>query len=122
MKVMATMALLLAFHAAVGQVILRNDFIINRKFKQWENKGITHITFGFGHTNWNLNAYGQPVKAITINVRALAEPAYMSYRELAEVLYRPVAVYRQSYIPIPLFLLLEPPRHFKRPSYSYDVN
>jgi hypothetical protein len=68
---------------------------------------------------WNLNAYGQPVKSITIDVAALMVRRDYSYREIAEKIYQPGAVFRQAYIPIPLFLLLEPPRVVKLSRYAY---
>jgi len=103
-----------------GQVMFRNDFVIHHKTKWLENKGITHVTFNVGSRNmWNLNAYGQPIKSITIDLAALMARREYSYREIAEKIYRPGAVFRQAYIPIPLFLLLEPPRAIKVPPYDY---
>ena len=115
------MSLFLSGYLLLGQVIFRNDFIIHHKNKRLENKGITHVTFNVGARNiWNLNAYGQPIKSITIDVAALNGRRDYSYREIAEKLYRPGAVFRQAYIPIPLFLLLEPPRKIKvPPPYAY---
>ncbi|SRR5258706_10613294 len=103
-----------------GQVVFRNDFVIHHKSKWLENKGITHVSFNVGARNsWNLNAYGQPIKNITIDMSALMAGREYSYREIAEKIYRPGAVFRQAYIPIPLFLLLEPPRAIKVPPYLY---
>jgi hypothetical protein len=111
----------LSAHVLLGQVIFRNDFVIHHKSKRLENKGITHVTFNVGMRNmWNLNAYGQPIKSITIDIAALNGKKDFTYREIAEKLYRPMAVFRQAYIPIPLFLLLEPPRGIKVPPYAYS--
>ena len=112
--------LLLSAHLLLGQVIFRNDFVIHHKTKWLENKGITHVTFNVGTRNmWNLNAYGQPIKSITVDLAALTVRREYSYREIAEKIYRPGAVFRQAYIPIPLFLLLEPPRAIRVPSYAH---
>jgi hypothetical protein len=112
--------LFLSSQLLLGQVILRNDFVIHHKTKWLENKGITHIMFNVGARNmWNLNAYGQPIKSMTIDLTALTARREYSYREIAEKIYQPGAVFRQAYIPIPLFLLLEPPRAIKWPRYAY---
>ncbi len=112
--------LILGAQLVLGQVIFRNDFVIHHKTKRLENKGITHVTFNMGARNmWNLNAYGQPIKSITIDVAALMVKREYAYREIAERIYQPGAVFRQAYIPIPLFLLLEPPRAVKLPRYAY---
>src|SRR5882762_9127624 len=112
--------LLISTQLLFGQVIFRNDFVIHHKTKWLENKGITHVTFNVGSRNmWNLNAYGQPIKSITIDLAALMARREYSYREIAEKIYRPGAVFRQAYTPIPLFLLLEPPRSIKVPHYGY---
>ena len=112
--------LFLGAQLLLGQVIFRNDFVIHHKTKRLENRGITHVTFNVGSRNmWNLNAYGQPIKSITIDVAALLTRRVYSYREIAEKIYRPAAVFRQAYIPIPLFLLLEPPRAIKVRPYAY---
>ena len=114
------LTLLIFTQLLFGQVVLRNDFVIHHKTKRLENKGITHVTFNVGARNmWNLNAYGQPIKSITIDLPALMARREYSYREIAEKIYRPGAVFRQSYIPIPLFLLLEPPRAIRVPPYGY---
>ena len=114
------LSLVFATQLVCGQVILRNDFVIHHKTKWLENKGITHVSFNVGARNmWNLNAYGQPIKNITIDVAALLTRRVYSYREVAERIYQPGAVFRQAYIPIPLFLLLEPPRKIKMPSSGY---
>lgn len=118
MKRLGTLVILcLSSHLLTGQVVFRNDFVINKKLK---NRGITHITFNVGARNiWNLNAYGQPYKSITVDVRALRGKNDYTYREIIEKMYRPMAVYRQAYIPIPLFLLLEPPRKLRLPPATY---
>ncbi len=119
---MTLATLLLAGQLLYSQVIFRNDFVINRKLSRLQNKGITYVTFNVGSRHaWNLNAYGQPVKSITIDVAALMARREYSYREIAEKIYRPMAVFRQAYIPIPLFLLLEPPRKIKVPPYSFST-
>ncbi len=103
-----------------GQVMFRNDFVIHRKPGRLQNKGITYVTFNVGTRHaWNLNAYGQPAKSIRIDVAALMGRKNFSYQDVVESMYRPMAVYRQSYIPIPLFLLLEPPRKIKVAPYSH---
>jgi hypothetical protein len=113
------LSLTLACQLLLGQVILRNDFVIHHKTKRLENKGITHVTFNVGARNaWNLNAYGQPIKSITIDLEALMTRREYSYREIVERIYQPGAVFRQAYIPIPLFLLLDPPRKIKLPPYG----
>jgi hypothetical protein len=105
------LGILFVANAVQGQVIFRNDFLIkHKKPKRIENQGITHIVFNVGPRHvWNLNAYGQPMKSISLDITALREPRIFTYREIAEKLYRPGAVFRQSYIPIPLFLIMEPP-------------
>ena len=116
------MILLLLFSGplAYGQIIFRNDIIINRKLSRLQNKGLTYVTLGIGSRHsWNLNAYGQPSKSIRIDVGALRGKKTFSYQDIVESMYRPMSVYRQSYIPIPLFLLLEPPRKIKVTPYSY---
>ena len=109
-----------SFQFIWGQIIFRNDFIIRRNPARLENKGITYVTFNVGSRHsWNLNAYGQPSKSIRIDVAALMGRKIFSYQDVVESLYRPIAVYRQSYIPIPLFLMLEPPPRIKGVPYSY---
>jgi hypothetical protein len=104
--------LILVFCARLmyGQIVFRNDFIIGGKSGRLRNKGLTYITFNAGqrHT-WNLNAYGQPVKSVVIDVKAIMARRTYTYQETIERLYRPGAVFKQAYIPIPLHLLLEPP-------------
>lgn len=111
---------LLAGNLLYAQVMFRNDFVFNRKTSRLQNKGLTYVTFNVGsrHT-WNLNAYGQPSKSIRIDVAALLGRKRFTYQDVVESMYRPMAVYKQSYIPIPLFLLLEPPRKIKLAPYSY---
>ncbi len=110
----------LAGQSAFGQVIFRNDFIINRKLSRLQNKGLTYVTFGVGsHHSWNLNAYGQPARSIRIDVRALIGRKKFFYQDVVESMYHPMAVYRSSYIPIPFFLLQEPPRVIKVLPYSF---
>ena len=93
--------LLLSTQLLFGQVIFRNDFVIHHKSKRLENKGITYVTFNVGARNmWNLNAYGQPIKSITIDVAALMARREYSYREIVEKIYRPGAVFR-SRPPLP---------------------
>jgi len=112
--------LILGAQLVLGQVIFRNDFVIHHKTKRLENKGITHVTFNMGARNvWNLNAYGQPVKSITIDVAALMVRRTILTVRLLRKFIKPGAVFRQAYIPIPLFLLLEPPRTIKVPPYAH---
>ncbi len=114
------MTLVLLSHLAVCQVVVRNDFIIHHNKRKLENRGITHVVFNVGSRNsWNLNAYGQPVASIDLDIAALQGKTDYSYREIVEKLYRPGAVFKRSYIPIPLFLLLEPPRKLTLERYRY---
>lgn len=111
---------MLAAQLLYGQIIFRNDFVINGKLCRWQNKGLTYVTFNAGSRHsWNLNAYGQPAKSVRIDVAALLGRKQFSYQDIVESMYRPLAVYRQNYAPIPLFLLLEPPRKIRVTPYSY---
>lgn len=114
------LVLALGVQSVFAQVLLRNDFVIQRKPVRLHNKGITFVTLGVGSRHsWNLNAYGQPARSIRIDVGALTGQKEFSYLDVVESMYRPMAVYRPSYIPIPLFLLLEPPRRIKVAPYAY---
>jgi hypothetical protein len=112
--------LLLAGQLAIGQVIFRNDFILNRKLTRIKSKGLTYVTFGVGsHHKWNLNAYGQPARSIRIDVQALLGRKKFFYQDVVESMYRPMAVYRPAYIPIPFFIMQEPLSVIKILPYSF---
>ncbi len=103
-----------------AQVIVRNDFVINRKAKRLENKGITFISINLDtYPNWNQLLNGRGGRTLVIDVRALRHPKRTySYQEIAERVYVPDQITGVSFSSVPLFLLQAPPLLRKNPTLS----
>jgi hypothetical protein len=95
-----------------AQVTFRNDFVINAKARKIKNKGITLISINLSrHTSWNYLLNGRGGNVLSIDVDALKNrKRNYSYSELAERIYVPIASTLPVTHPVPLFLLLPPPK------------
>jgi hypothetical protein len=93
-----------------GQVTLRNDFIINRKLRKMENRGLTFISINLSnHPNWNYLFNGRGGRTLLIDVRAIRQKKVVyTYRELAERVYTPNFFTNPLTKPVPEFLLVAP--------------
>jgi tmRNA-binding protein len=118
-RIVSILVMLLLVGSVSGQVVLRNDFVIDKKKVKLKNQGLTYVTVNAGsHHHWNLNAYGQPAKSVRIDVRALLHKKVLTHHEVIESMYRPGAVFRQAYTPIPMYLFFER-RNLKIPAFGY---
>lgn len=93
-----------------GQVTVRNDFIINRKFRKMENRGLTFISINLGnHPNWNYLFNGRGGRTLVIDVRAIRQKKVVyTYRALAERVYTPNFITNPLVKSVPEFLLVAP--------------
>ena len=94
-----------------AQVILRNDFVINRKKRKIENLGLTFVSINLDkYPNWNQLLNGRGGRSLVIDVRAIRHPKKeYSYSEIAEKVYTPSLYTGPVVRPIPWFLLIPPP-------------
>lgn len=94
-----------------GQVIFRNDFVINRKQRRLENKGLTFITINLDNRpNLNQLLNGRGGRTLSIDVNAIRHPRKTyAYREIADRVYVPATAGRLLPAPVPFFLLMGPP-------------
>ncbi len=94
-----------------AQVIVRNDFVINRKAKRLENKGITFISINLdAYPNWNQLLNGRGGRTMVIDVHAIRYPKQVySYEEIAEKIYTAEQITGPIMNRVPLFLTWAPP-------------
>ncbi|HWA32967.1 MAG TPA: hypothetical protein VG737_02505 [Cyclobacteriaceae bacterium] len=100
-----------AILSADAQVIFRNDFVIG-KHARIKNKGLSFISINLDrHQNLNQLINGRGGRSLVIDVNAIRNPKRVySYSEIAEKVYTPGPVYRPGTEPVPMFLLMPPPR------------
>lgn len=109
--VFALSVFLLAAGTLSAQVIVRNDFVINRKARRLENKGITFISFNLdAYPNWNQLLNGRGGRTMVIDVHAIRHPKQVySYEEIAEKIYTAEQITGPMVNRVPLFLTWAPP-------------
>jgi hypothetical protein len=110
-QVVLVVFLLLVANILAAQVIFRNDFVINRKQRKLENKGLTFISINLDNRpNWNQLINGRGGRMMVIDMQALRKPhRTYTYRELAEKVYVPTSSVGPGTVTVPLFLLMVPP-------------
>jgi hypothetical protein len=99
-----------------GQVMVRNDFLIDQKNRRVHNQGITRVAFNLVRTpNWNFLLHGRGAGTVVVDVTALRHPrpAY-SYEELAGKVYTAPVLIQPVRSEVPVHLLLAPPRLFPK--------
>jgi hypothetical protein len=103
-----------------AQVTFRNDFVINGKARKIKNKGITFVTINLSrYTSWNYLLNGRGGNVLSIDVEALRnKKRNYSYSEIAERVYVPISSTLPVSHPVPLFLLLPPPK-IKMPVFQH---
>jgi hypothetical protein len=103
-----------------AQVTFRNDFVINGNARKIKNKGITLVSINLSrHTSWNYLLNGRGGNVLSIDVEALRnKKRNYTYTEIAERVYIPISPTLPVTHPVPLFLLLPPPK-IKMPVFQY---
>ncbi len=103
--------------AIAAQVIFRNDFVINRKQRKLENKGLTFISINLSnYPNWNQLINGRGGSTMVVDVQAIRNPRKeYTYQEIAEKIYTPAQLTGPQVSKVPLFLLMPPPQAKKIP-------
>ena len=104
-----------------AQVIVRNDFVFNRKARKLENRGITFITFNLSrHPNLNQLVHGRGGSTLVVDVQRLrhrAAPA--TYDELVEKIYMPPAASGPAAPAMPMRWLMPAPPEIKIPAAGF---
>ncbi len=102
---------LLIAWATQGQVMVRNSFTFGKNHKL-KNLGISFVAINLDrHPNLNMLVNGRGGRSLVIDVAALTHRDRLyTYRELAEKVYTPGATYQFNQDPVPMFLLMEPPK------------
>jgi hypothetical protein len=109
-SIVAIVALLFSIDVA-AQVIVRNDFVINRKQRRLENLGVTSVTINLGrYPNWNQLINGRGGRTMVIDMRQVTQrKVEYSYSELAEKIYTPAMFTAPVTQRVPMHLLIAPP-------------
>jgi hypothetical protein len=117
-RVVLVAVICLMAKAIAAQVIFRNDFVINRKQRKLENKGLTFVSINLSsYPNWNQLINGRGGSTMVIDVQAIRNPRReYTYQEIAEKIYLPTQLTGPVISKVPLFLLMPPPQTKKIPA------